>query len=154
MKKGEKMSEILKKKISQSHLNKYENGFIHPSLGKPKSLEHRINISKAKIGAKNPAWKEENTYRGYHRWVHRKFGEPKGCEHCDINDNRMYHWAAKNHKNGDRNREDWLRLCVPCHSKYDGITGCKRTFTAEHKVRMSESKKKYWSLQRDKFMSE
>ena len=35
----------------------------------------------------------------------------------------MYHWAAKDRKNGGRKRSDWLRLCVPCHSKYDGRTG-------------------------------
>lgn len=43
----------------------------------------------------------------------------------------MYHWAAKDYGEGGRNRSDWLRLCVPCHAKYDGRTG--GSISEEHK---------------------
>ena len=58
----------------------------------------RINMNnvpeKGRLGNKNPNWKGGK---------------------------KMYHWAniSKSYK---RNRNDWLRLCVPCHMKYDGLT--------------------------------
>ena len=43
----------------------------------------------------------------------------------------MYHWAAKDHGKGGRERQDWLRLCVPCHALYDGRKG--KPISEEHK---------------------
>lgn len=92
--------------------------------GRKETKEHRENISK---GTKekhqkenNPSWKGDNAkYAAMHNFARRHFGKPQYCEMCGTNEDRMYHWAAKDRLKGGRNRTDWLRLCVPCHKKYD-----------------------------------
>lgn len=78
--------------------------------------------NKGKEGLKeenNGMWKGESaSYAAKHIWVNTHWGKPKKCDHCNTEENRMYHWAniSDEYK---REREDWLRLCVPCHSKFD-----------------------------------
>ena len=82
--------------------------------------------------SKNPRWKGDSAkYMAFHNFARRHFGHPNICELCRTTEKRMYHWAAKNRKKGGRNRIDWLRLCVPCHTEYDGGTG--RTLSDETK---------------------
>jgi hypothetical protein len=60
-----------------------------------------------------------------HKWLDRKFGKPKFCEHCERNDRKKYEWAnIKNHKYR-KIRKDFIRLCTSCHRKYD-LTKVKR----------------------------
>lgn len=148
MVKGQKMTDEQKRKISESHLRKYENGFIHPLTGRPKSPEHRKRIAEGQVGNKSVLWKGEKTkYPGVHKSLNTIYGKPQYCEMCGTTVDRMYHWANISGKYL-RVREDWKRLCVPCHCKFDGTTGCKRKpFTAEHLKKLSEShkgKKGYW----------
>ena len=85
------------------------------------SPERRELQRKNALGNKNH-WKGDVVgYQGVHAWLRKKYGKPNFCEHCKIINKKMYHWAniSKNYK---RKRNDWLRLCVPCHMKYDGIT--------------------------------
>lgn len=70
-------------------------------------------------GARNVLWKgDEASYFAKHIWMKTQFGAPTKCEKCGTEKKRMYHWA---NISGEyhRKREDWLRLCVPCHKKYD-----------------------------------
>ena len=71
-------------------------------------------------GSKNGWWKEEVGYHGLHARIYRKLGRPTSCEHC--NKKRLVrgkiHWANKSGKYKDE-LTDWIRLCVPCHKKYD-----------------------------------
>lgn len=53
-----------------------------------------------------------------HNWVRRHWGTPKKCEWCGDDSERVYHWANLN-KDYNRIREEWARLCVPCHVKFD-----------------------------------
>ena len=70
-------------------------------------------------GDKNPKWKgEEAGYFAKHIWANNHFGKPPFCEHCKTTARRMYHWANISGKYL-REREDWLRLCVPCHKRFD-----------------------------------
>ena len=59
-------------------------------------------------------------YEGIHGWIRKTYGRPSFCEHCKDVTRRMYHWAniSGEYK---RDRKDWLRLCVPCHKKYDMV---------------------------------
>jgi len=69
-------------------------------------------------GSANGNWRGEwASYGAIHLWIRRKFGKPEFCEHCKTSERRMYHWAnvSGEHK---RDRNDWLRLCVPCHKKF------------------------------------
>lgn len=71
------------------------------------------------VGTKNNKWKGESAgYHAKHMWANSWFGSPQFCEHCKTSSRRMYHWA--NVSGGYlRDRNDWLRLCVSCHKKYD-----------------------------------
>lgn len=70
-------------------------------------------------GSKNVKWKgTEASYAAKHMWARYHFGTPKLCEHCGVTDRKMYHWANIS-KTYIRDRSDWLRLCVPCHKKFD-----------------------------------
>jgi len=73
------------------------------------------------IGENNINWKGDFVgYSAIHSWVKRKKGKPKLCEHCGVTNlkNSQYHWANVDHKYR-RNINDYIRLCVPCHIKYD-----------------------------------
>lgn len=71
------------------------------------------------IGQANPSWKGNNIlYGSLHDWISNHLGKPQQCQHCNTTESRMYHWANKS-GNYKRDLEDWIRLCVPCHSRYD-----------------------------------
>ena len=75
-------------------------------------------MSKAKVGTIPGNYKGEDvSYAALHHWVTRKLGRPLKCEHCSTND-RVLHWA---NVSGEylRQLDDYMGLCVPCHSRYD-----------------------------------
>ncbi len=85
------------------------------------SQETKDKMRASKTGAKAYNWKGDNCgYRVLHLWVSKQLGKPKYCEHCKSTDkpHRSYQWAniSKAYK---RDITDWMRLCVPCHIKYD-----------------------------------
>ena len=71
-------------------------------------------------GEKSNVWKGDKAdYTSKHQDITRKFGKPKKCEVCGTDDpNKKYEWANKDHKYS-RNKEDYIRMCVKCHRKYD-----------------------------------
>lgn len=107
-----------------------ENKFCREYFTKAKNDTHEhfltqkyCSISCAKVGKRtgeeNNKWLgDEVGYSGVHLWIRRAYGRPQFCEHCRTSARRMYHWANRTGKYL-RDREDWLRLCVPCHRKYD-----------------------------------
>jgi len=95
--------------------------------GVPKSPEHRQRVIDAiskprpnRRGEKHPRWKGDLVnYGSLHDWVARYRGSDKYCKECGENRvNKIYHWA---NISGEYKRDlnDWVRLCVPCHSKMD-----------------------------------
>ena len=104
-KKGHVMSKETKRKISETAKKR---GFGKWMRGRPEE--------------KHSNWKGDKVGKGgLHDWVRKHLGTPKKCEHCGLDDEkRVYHWA---NKSGEYKRElnDWMRLCVPCHHKYDNI---------------------------------
>ena len=79
----------------------------------------------AKIGNLNPTWKEDSVYKresqaqivAWHQTVYKERGQPSECSHCGTTENRMYHWA--NISGIYEDPQDYIRLCVPCHTKFD-----------------------------------
>lgn len=71
-------------------------------------------------GQNNPFWKGDAVgYHGIHIWIRKQRGRPSYCEHCQKTDEAAkYQWA---NKSGQYKRDvnDWLRLCLSCHKKYD-----------------------------------
>lgn len=79
-----------------------------------------INAS-IRFGIKNNKWKGDDVGNvALHSWVKRKLGRPTKCEFCGFESESPFriHWANKSHEY-KRDITDWLRLCVPCHKKYD-----------------------------------
>lgn len=68
----------------------------------------------------HPRWKGDDAgYYAVHDWMTKHFGQPTECEQCGLNDPlRKYHWA---NLSGEyrRDRNDFKRMCVSCHRKYD-----------------------------------
>lgn len=89
-------------------------------LKKGSQLGKKTQFKKGQLsGINNPNWKGNNVgYGALHTWVKRSFGNPPFCEKCKVSNRQMYHWA---NVSGSylRDREDWLRLCVPCHKNFD-----------------------------------
>jgi len=78
---------------------------------------------KSRIGmieTKHPRWIGDNIgYYGVHDWIKKHYGTPSKCEICGLDDvNRVYHWANLS-GNYLRDRNDFKRMCVSCHRKYD-----------------------------------
>ena len=88
----------------------------------------------------NHQWKGDKAkYMALHNFARRHFGNVQFCEMCKTTKNRMYHWAVRNQTKGSHNKEDWIRLCVPCHAKHDGRTG--RIVSLETKRKIGEKNK-------------
>ena len=142
--KGRKLSKEWKENLSKSlkghpkslemrqRLSKSRMG-ISPSLeirekirqtltGRKLSVEHKKNISlgsKQLIGSLNPLWKGDKVgYRTLHQWVEKYKGKPQYCNFMPIHLHRKYQWANISHKY-KRDLDDWMSLCISCHSKYD-----------------------------------
>jgi hypothetical protein len=67
------------------------------------------------------SWKGDNVgYSGIHKWVIKWKGKPKMCEKCGRTDleGHNFHWANIDHKYR-RVLDDYIRLCVQCHTDYD-----------------------------------
>lgn len=96
--------------------------------GVKKSPEHIAKVIAANKGKKHPsmqgvnhfAWQGDNVrYDSLHDWVARYKGRTRKCDECGLDDpKKTYHWG---NISGDYKRDlnDWIRLCVPCHSKMD-----------------------------------
>ena len=88
----------------------------------PFTIEHKRKLSEArKLKGKNhPNWLGSGVgYRALHRWIERKLGKPKICEHCGVmvREKRLC-WANRDHKYR-RNFDDWFSCCYKCHQIYD-----------------------------------
>lgn len=76
-------------------------------------------VNSMQNGEKNGMWKgEDASYAAKHIWAANNFGRPQRCEFCLTTEKRMYHWANIS-GTYRRERDDWLRLCVPCHKRND-----------------------------------
>ena len=86
------------------------------------SLAHKGGSSTSfKEGYQHPQWKGNKVgYDALHDWVYKKLGAPMICEKCGkvCKTNHEIHWANRSRKY-KRIKDDWLRLCVPCHKNYD-----------------------------------
>lgn len=98
----------------------WNKGKTWKTMFSPERLELMLKERASRKGKNNPLWKGENAKKGtIHDWIVRHYGKPNLCEICGTTEKKMYHWANKNHTY-KRIRKDWLRLCVSCHTKYDG----------------------------------
>lgn len=92
---------------------------------------------------------EKAGYCAKHKWIKKMRGNPKYCEHCKKTDKKNYHWSNISGKY-KKDINDWQRLCVKCHSKYDiekrrsfiiKCVGCKKSVKTKSKKRKFCSKR-------------
>lgn len=88
---------------------------------KERSEDYKRNISLSHQGEKCYMWKGDSAgYTAIHDWVKKWRGKPEKCEGCGKDGLRgsKIHWANVDHLYR-RVLEDYIRLCVKCHKKYD-----------------------------------
>lgn len=110
-------------KKGQVPWNAWTIGLIKPNSGSFKKGEHRSPTTEFKKGGM-PRWKGEDAgYTAKHVWVTKHLGRPHFCEECGSKNlgHRQYHWANISGKYL-RVFEDWRRLCVKCHKRFDKKT--------------------------------
>ena len=76
----------------------------------------------AQILERGPRWINNPTYSALHYRIRRILGTPSECKFCGRKDSGMYHWA---NISGEYlyNKDDWVRLCVSCHRRFDKSKG-------------------------------
>lgn len=95
--------------------------------GRKKGKRYPGKSSECKRGDKNPIWRGNKVgYSALHMWVRKNYGTPQHCEKCGTTENRRYHWANRSGRYL-RRRDDWIRLCVPCHVAFDSRRRKRRT---------------------------
>lgn len=113
---GFKKGNIPKYKFSKDNPFRFKKGGIPWNKGKKgvQSFEYMV-------GEKHYKWKGDKAgYGSIHDWVKRQLGKPQKCEFCgqiESIEHRL-NWANKTGKYL-RDINDWLRLCLKCHRKYD-----------------------------------
>jgi hypothetical protein len=128
--KGKKYTLERRQKLSELHKQLYKNGAYVPSRkGIPLSKSHKqksINTLKPYWvnGEKNHNWKGSKiTYSTLHKWLVKKYGNPKKCEHCGKIGKKTgrrwnLEWANINHLY-KRSKNDFIGLCSACHKQHD-----------------------------------
>ena len=97
--------------------------------GKKKAKELRKGCSNRMIknnwiGENSPTWKGDKVgYYGLHWWARKHIPKTKLCGHCKLKSPRHFANISGTYK---RDLNDWIWLCVPCHSKHDGKTKPRR----------------------------
>ena len=132
------LSEETKKKLSEIHKKiRHAGNFKHGHKPWNKNIKgiHLSSKSEWKKGftpsgsilikkgqfenEKHKLWKGNKvSYSGLHYWVSRKKGKPSKCEHCGVTEAKRFEWANRDGKY-KRILDDFIRLCKPCHKRYD-----------------------------------
>lgn len=65
-------------------------------------------------------WSSKPSYSAIHHWINKVLGKPKECSSCGFTseNGRQFHWSNVS-GNYLRDVNDWQRLCVSCHFKFD-----------------------------------
>lgn len=86
--------------------------------GRTVSAETRAKLSAATPkGPDHPGWKgEQVAYPTIHSWVKRHKTKRGVCSRCAAR--RLTQWANVSGRY-ERDLDDFVEMCVPCHSRYD-----------------------------------
>jgi len=83
-------------------------------------IKSRIPYKRNQLKENNSSWKGDNaTYAAFHYRVEKERGKPHYCSVCGTMDKNRYEWANLTGNYNDIN--DYARMCIPCHRKYDLI---------------------------------
>ncbi len=87
------------------------------------STAHKIKLSLARTGEKNPIWKGDDVgIDGLHRWVKTRLPKPHVCRLCNkVKKLELCNISNTiNPKTYTRDLDNWRWLCTSCHMKTDG----------------------------------
>lgn len=127
--KRKSLSEEHKRKISESLRGKkfteerLRNMKANNFGGKHHSEKSKKKISESLKGKKDElsrGWVGDNvSYSRLHSWIIEKLGKPQKCSFCLRDDeDSKYEWANISHEYS-RDINDFIRLCISCHRRYD-----------------------------------
>lgn len=124
MKKGQKISEATRYKMSISAKKRIKNNSLTNPGGRNKGKKTGVTPSNYKG--------EEAGYTAHHHWVKYHAGRPDKCENCGVAGS--IEWA---NISGEylRNLDDWVGLCTQCHRLIDGV-GRKSWITRRKKMKI------------------
>jgi hypothetical protein len=82
-------------------------------------MPRRRRIKRDQRGPANSTWRGDSAgYTALHSRIHRQRGQPSRCEKCGTEDPSMrYEWANLTGRYEDI--DDYARMCLPCHRRYD-----------------------------------
>ncbi len=82
------------------------------------NIKSRIPFKRNQKGEKNTSWKGSNaTYAAFHKRVEVARGKPDICMGCGAQDAARFEWCNLTGRYDDVS--DYMRMCIPCHRKYD-----------------------------------
>ena len=85
---------------------------------KKHGIKSRIAYKRNQVGENNHSWKgDKATYSALHHRVKKARGNPKICMACGTQEAKRFEWCNLTGRYEDVN--DYMRMCVPCHRKYD-----------------------------------
>ena len=131
---GKKLTDETKKKLREARLRQKD-----PRLGKKHSLETKLHLSVMRKGKRNSKktefkkgqtpWNKgkvfshkvkEKGYTQVHTWLAKKYGRAVCCVSPVCPEvSKTYHWAKRHGRKYERNIENFMQLCAPCHQLYD-----------------------------------
>lgn len=134
MLKGSKHTEETRRKLSEANKGKPMHPKTRDAIRKANLGGNRTSFKKGQTpwnkdkqmlaiqNEKNYAWKGDDvSYTGLHNWVRRYLGTPSKCSECNTETAPKYEWANIS-KTYRRELDDWVRLCKPCHMRFDGLS--------------------------------
>lgn len=81
-------------------------------------IKSRKPYKRNQTGNKNSYWKGDGvTYAAFHKRVEVIRGKPELCQSCGTTNARYFEWCNLTGKYDDV--FDYMRMCRPCHRKYD-----------------------------------
>lgn len=81
-------------------------------------IKSRVPFKRNQLGVNNDSWKgNKATYAALHHRVEKARGKPKICMACGTQEAKRFEWCNLTGRYDDIN--DYMRMCIPCHRKYD-----------------------------------
>jgi len=82
------------------------------------NISSRVAAKRNQNGQSNSSWKGSRaTYSALHYRVEKERGKPKICMACGTQEAKRFEWCNLTGRYDDVS--DYMRMCVPCHRKYD-----------------------------------
>jgi AP2 domain len=105
--------------------------------------------------AQNKVKVNTNPYYNIHIWIANHYGKASKCENPECKGKSSnYQWALKKDKDYEKDIENYIQLCVPCHRMYD----MKEDWRNVVSVNARKSHSKYvgvtWCKTRKKWISQ